>query len=252
MRTKRIGNATLYLGDCFDILPTLDMKFDAVITDPPYGVTNCDWDTSLPLDKLWILMESQTKVSANYCLFATMRFAVDLINGKRKWFRYDMIWAKSKKCGFLNTGLMPMRNHESILVFGRPGFKRETTYNPMKDAGGRAGIRKTERRGGVYRSVDGIEKYYDGTQHPCSVLPFRSEKDKGLHPTLKPVGLMEWLIKTFTNEGDIVIDPFAGSGSTGVAAINTGRRFVGIEQDKKYFDIAVERINKAYAEVSNG
>ena len=244
-----IGNTTLYCGDCFSVLPKLGMEADAIITDPPFNCTNCKWDVPLPLDKFWTLMESQTKLSANYCLFATMRFAVDLINSRRKWFRYDLVWQKSKKCGFLNTGLMPMRNHESILVFGRPGFKTGATYNPIKSVGGRAGVRKTKRRGGVYRSVDGIEKYYDGKQHPCSVLPFRSEKDKGLHPTLKPIGLMEWIVRTYTDENDVVLDCFMGSGSTGVACVKAGRRFVGIEQDKKYFDIACKRIEKAHVEL---
>ena len=254
MRIKRvmIGNATLYCGDCFDILPKLEVKADAVISDMPFGITDCDWDKPIPLDLFWAMIEERVKPSANFVLFGCGRFTIELVYSKPKWFRYDLIWHKNKKCGFLNANLMPMRSHEAILVFGQPGFQRAAVYNPQKVSGGRVGVRKTKRRGGVYRAIDGNEKYYDGMQHPCSVLHFKGEKDKGLHPTLKPVALMEWLVNTYTNEGDTVIDCFMGSGSTGVAAINTGRTFVGIEREPEYFAIAVERIQKAHDELKDG
>ena len=248
MKTKQvtIGNATLYNGNSFDVLPKLDVEVDAVVTDMPFGITDCKWDKRIPLDKFWELVEHKTKPTANIVLFACGRFTHELYNSKRKWYRYDMIWVKNKKCGFLNANLQPLRNHESILVFVRPGFFKKGTYNPQKTPGGRAGIRKTKRRGGVYRSIDGCEKYYDGTIHPCSVLYFKNET--GLHPTQKSVPLMEHLVKSCSNEGDTVIDPFMGSGSTGIACVSTGRRFIGIERDRKFFDIAVQRIVQAYAE----
>ena len=243
-----IGNATLYCGDCFDVVPKLDIVADAVISDMPFGVTDCSWDIAPPLDLFWTMVEERIKPSANIVLFGCGRFTHELYNSNPKWFRYDMIWVKNNKVGFLNSGLMPLRNHEAVLVFGQPGYQRAAVYNPQKVSGGRVGIRKTKRRGGVYRSIDGGAKFYDGMQHPCSVLHFKGEKDKGLHPTLKPVALMEWLVRTYTNEGDTVIDPFMGVGSTGVACVNTGRSFIGIERDIDYFRIACERIKQAYAE----
>jgi site-specific DNA-methyltransferase (adenine-specific) len=246
MKTKQvnIGNTMLYCGDCFKVLPTLDIQADAIVSDPPFGTTNCDWDIPIPLDTFWDMVEGQTKPTANFVLFGCGKFTNDLINSNPQWYRYDLIWTKSKKCGFLNANLQPMRNHESILIFTRPGFFKAATYNPQKTPGGRVGVRQTKRRGGVYRSVDGGEKYYDGMQHPCSVLSFKSEF--GLHPTQKPLELMEWLIRTYTNECDTIIDPFMGSGTTAVACVRTDRKFIGIERNKNFFDIACERVKKAY------
>ena len=222
------------------------MVADAVISDMPFGVTDCSWDIAPPLELFWTMVEERVKPSANFVLFGCGRFTVDLVNSRRKWFRYDLIWQKNKKCGFLNANLMPMRNHESILVFGQPGYQRTSVYNPQKVSGGRVGVRRTKRRGGVYREIEGGAKFYDGMQHPCSILHFKNET--GQHPTQKPVDLMEWLIRSYTNEGDTVIDMFAGSGSTGVAAINTDRRFVGIEMNEDYFNTAVQRIKQAHNE----
>jgi site-specific DNA-methyltransferase (adenine-specific) len=234
----------LYRGDCFSILPKLDLQADAIITDPPFAGTDCDWDVKIPLDKFWEMVVSKTKQAANFVLFGCGGFTADLINSMRKWYRYDQIWVKSKKCGFLNANKMPLRNHESVLLFGRPGFKDAATYNPQKSLGGKPGIKTRNHKSSVYRDVGQFTHISDGSVHPSSVLCFKSEK--GLHPTQKPVDLMEYLVRSYSNEGDTVIDPFAGSGTTAVACINTGRRFIGIEQDKHYFDIAVERIRKAY------
>ena len=138
-----------------------------------------------------------------------------------------------------------MRNHESILIFTQPGNCKASTYNPQKTQGGKAGIRCVKRRGGVYHCIDGHETYYDGTQHPCSVLSFDHDRGNAQkHPTQKPVALMEWLVKTYTNEGDTVIDPFMGSGTTGVACAKHNRRFIGIEREKQYFDTAAKRIRE--------
>ena len=241
MKIRSIGSCSLYCGDCFDILPKLEIEADEVISDPPFGITDCDWDVLLPLARFWETVERITKPTANFVLFGCGKFTVALINSKYRWYRYDLVWQKSKKCGFLNANLQPMRNHESILVFTRPGCFKAATYNPQKTPGGRIGIKRTKRRGGVY-SVEGGVHYADGTQHPCSVLPFKS--DWGKHPTQKPLALLEWLVKSYTNEGDIVIDPFMGSGTTGVACAKHGRRFIGIEKDKAYFDTATKRIKE--------
>jgi len=246
----QLGNCTLYRGDCFDILPKLDAVADAVISDPPYGITDCEWDTMPPLSRFWDLIEGRAKPTANFVLFGCGKFTVDLVNSKYRWYRYDLVWAKNNKAGFLNANLMPMRNHESILVFGRPGNIKASTYNPQKTQGGPVRKQAINRRSSVYSAKGNHVTHYDGTQHPCSVLSFDSDKNKhrGLHPTLKPVALMEWLIETYTNEGDTVIDPFMGSGTTGVACAKHNRRFIGIEKEKQYFDTAAKRIREAYQE----
>ena len=246
MKTKTIGDCTLYCGDCFDILPKLDVCADAVISDPPYGITDCDWDTAPPLAQFWGLADSKTKPTANFVLFGLGKFAVDLINSKYRWYRYDLIWAKNNKVGFLNANLMPMRNHEQILVFGRPGFQKASTYNPQKGGSLQKAVRKqtTNHRSSVYANCGTYTHISDGTLHPCSIVPFKSDKNtkQGLHPTLKPLALMDWLVKTYTNEGDTVIDPFMGSGTTGLACAMHGRWFIGIEKEPEYFEKAIKRI----------
>ena len=251
MRKRTIGGCTLYHGDCFSILPKLDIAADAIISDPPYGITACEWDILPPLGRFWEMVERKTKPTANIVLFGCGRFAVDLINSKYVWYRYDLIWQKNNKVGFLNANKMPMRNHESILVFGRPGFCKEATYNPQKTPGGRAGIRRPpadikHKKSCVYRDVPYTDSVSDGTLHPCSILSFKSDKNNnnGLHPTLKPLALMKWLIKTYTNEGDMVIDPFMGSGTTGVACAKLGHRFIGIEREETYYGTALKRIQE--------
>ena len=250
MKPERVevGDAVLFLGDAFDVLPKLDTQSDAIISDPPYGLTDCDWDDAIPLDKFWAMVESRMKPSANVVLFGCGKFSVALVNSKPKWYRYDLIWQKNKKCGFLNAGLMPMRSHEQVLVFGQPGFLRETTYNAQKVSGGRAGVKTTNHRSNIYGFKGNYVHHHDGTQHPGSILHFKHDRDNAAkHPTRKPLALMEFLIRSYTNENDIVVDLFCGSGTTGVAAINAGRRFIGIEREKKYFDIAVQRVEEAYA-----
>jgi site-specific DNA-methyltransferase (adenine-specific) len=252
MKTKiTIGNATMYLGDTFDILPKLKKKFDAVISDPPYGSTNCKWDVKIPLDKLWEILDQRTKQTASFVLFGCGRFTYELYNSKCKWYRYDMIWQKSKKCGHLNSRLMPMRNHEQILVFARPGFKTKTTYNAQRTPGGRVGVKTVNHKSSVYRATGKHVHVADGYLEPPSVLHFKSEFG-GHHSTQKPLGLMQYLVETYSNDGDTVLDCFMGSGSTGIAAIKTGRRFIGIEQSEEYFTVAVKRLRETYKELSKG
>jgi site-specific DNA-methyltransferase (adenine-specific) len=240
----QLGNCELYHGDCFDIVPNLNVKADSLITDPPFNMTACEWDTLIPLSRFWNIVIEKTKPAANYVFFASNRFAVDLINSRYKWYRYDLIWAKNNKVGFLNANRQPMRNHEQILIFGQPGTKHKTTYNPLKTQG-EPYTRKRNLTAGIYpaRSYTTVS---DGKQHPCSVLSYKSDKDTigGIHPTLKPLALMEFLIRSYTNKNDIVIDPFMGAGTTGVACQKHGRRFIGIEKEKQFFDIAVKRIKE--------
>jgi site-specific DNA-methyltransferase (adenine-specific) len=246
MTTSRvtIGSATLINDDCFNVLPKLNVKFDAVISDPPFGITDCAWDNPIPLDSFWNMVESHTKQSANFVLFGCGKFTVNLVNSKRKWYRYDLVWQKSKKVGFLWANKMPLRNHESILVFTRPGFFKKATYNPQKIPGGKVYIKTVNHSSNVYADKGEYTHISDGTLHPCSVLPFSNES--GQHPTQKPLALMEFLVRSYTNEKDIVIDPFMGSGTTGVACAKSGRAFIGIDSNKQYFEIACERIRKVY------
>ncbi|MDR2754423.1 MAG: site-specific DNA-methyltransferase [Planctomycetaceae bacterium] len=252
MKKVQIDNYELYHGDCFNIVPQLNITADNVITDPPYNMTHCEWDTFIPLTHFWSLIAEKSKPAANYVFFASNRFAVDLVNSKYKWYRYDLIWAKNNKVGFLNANHQPMRSHESILVFGQPGMKNQATYNPLKTQG-KPYTRQRNIKAGVY-SAQNYTTISDGTQYPCSVLCYKSDKDthNGLHPTLKPLALMEFLIQSYTNSGDLVIDPFMGSGTTGVACAKHGRKFIGIEKEKKYFEIAVNRIRDAHKERTRG
>ncbi|MCL2711121.1 MAG: site-specific DNA-methyltransferase [Planctomycetaceae bacterium] len=228
MKPLTIGNCYLYHGDSFDILPELDVVADAVISDPPYGITHHDWDTSFALKHVWRYLERKTKPAANFVFFGCGDFTIDLINARWYCYRYDLIWVKNNRTDFRNANLKPLRSHESILVFGHPGYNKESTYNPQKIPGSRGGL-----------------------VHPGSVLHFDHDRGNGQqgknhHPTQKPLALMEWLVKTYTNEFDTVIDPFMGSGTTGVACALHNRRFIGIEREKQYFDKAAERICAAY------
>jgi site-specific DNA-methyltransferase (adenine-specific) len=231
MKKVTIGNATLIHGDCFKVLPKLNEQFDAVISDPPYAISDCDWDYKIPLDAFWNMIECRTKMTASVVLFGAGKFTIDLICSKRRWYRYDLIWQKSKKVGYLNANLQPLRNHESILIFGRPGYQKVSTYCPQKTPGGRVRVQKRNHSSKVYRNKGMYTHKSDGTRHPGSVLQFDSES--GLHSTQKPLTLMEFLVKSYSREEETVLDCFMGSGSTAIACIKHNRRFVGIERDKK-------------------
>ena len=245
-----IGSCTLYQGDAFDIFPELECdSIDAVLTDPPYGITAEEWDKAPPLDSMWQWFDAITKATANFVMFAAGKFTMDLSVSNRKWYRYDLVWVKNNRLGFLNANKQPMRAHEHILVFGRPGFREEATYNPIKTpSGAKPG---TERKvkmseSGIYRNK-GCVRISDGTVHPCSILRFTSVPvNKRHHSTQKPIKLMKRLLKTYTNEGNTVFDPFAGSGTTALACLLLGRRCVAIEKEPKYFDIMCKRIEQAH------
>jgi len=218
-----IGTATLYHGDAFDILPTLeDDSIHCVASDFPYGITNHTWDQVPPLDLTWRLLEAKSKDNANYVLFGAGGFTIDLINSKRDWFRYSMAWVKNNKTGHLNAGLMPMRNKEDIIVFGKPGHQKTAVFNVP-----------------------------DGFPQPSDVLVCPHERGnnqqgKNYHVTQKPVLLMGHLLLMYSNPGDLILDSFMGSGSTGVAAMKLGRRFVGIEKDEKFFSTACQRLEEIW------
>jgi len=244
-----IGNCTLYHGDCFDILPNIDVDADAVISDPPYNTTVCDWDVYIPLAHWWCIVSDKCKASANYVLFAAGHFAIDLANSKYNWYRYDLVWHKNNRVGFFNAGKQPMWSHENILIFGKPGWRDSSTYNPQFEDGGRKDGRQRHVRisgGGVYPRREYFSKT-DGGVHPSSVLHYCKEK-AGQHPTQKSAALLEFLVRSYSNENALVLDPFMGSGTTGIACVKSGRRFIGIEKEEKFFNIAVERVRQQTAD----
>ena len=231
----------LHLGDCLDILPTLpDDSIDMVMVDLPYGTTACKWDSIIPLDFLWEQYNRICKKNAAMLFTSVQPFTTTLASSNIYIFRYEWIWEKPQGTNPMNAKVMPLKSHENILVF----YRSKPTYNPqMWYSTPYSGFSSdTSKIGEVYGNQQ--SKHRDnpeGSRYPKTVLKFKQEK--GLHPTQKPVGLMEYLIKTYTNEGDTVLDNTMGSGTTGVACVNCNRSFVGIEMDKKYYQISKERFN---------
>lgn len=236
----QIGDATLYLGDCLDILPTLD-KVDCVVTDPPYGTTKNEWDNKLNLEILWNHFKSICKNNCAYIFTASQPFTTDLINSNRAWFKYEWIWDKiNRYSNFLDSNIKPMKRHENIIIFydNQPIFNKQCgTGKPYKAK--RSG--KLYEGFGEYSNING-ENF--GSRNPYSIIHIKADKKDNKHPSQKPVELMEYLSLTYTNEQETILDPFMGSGTTGVAALKLGRKFIGIEIDETYFKIAVERISK--------
>lgn len=229
-------------GDCFDILPTLDAgSVDAVIMDMPYGTTNLPWDHKIDLARLWELIKYVLKPGGVTAAFSQQPFSTDLINSNRAWFRYELIWRKTAPVGFLDANRRPMRVHENILVFcenyrrSNDGKRAAMTYNPQMTVGS-----PYKRRGGTNRaahySYSGATKDREntGTRFPVDVLDFANRGGPAYHPTQKPVDLMEWLVRTYTREGELVVDPFAGAGSTLVACKKVNRYAIGIELKEEY------------------
>lgn len=225
-------------GDCLKLLSELaDNSVDMILTDPPYGTTENTWDKRVPLDLMWEQFNRVIKPNGAIVMFAQMPYGTELICSNKKMFRYEWIWEKSCAVGFLNANKMPLRAHENILVF----YKSLPTYNPQFTQG--KPYKSTNAPTTIYGSYARTETVNNGTRYPRDVIKM-SRDSNGTHPTQKPVALCEYLIRTYTNEGETVLDPFMGSGSTGVAAINTGRGFIGIELDEKYYELAKQRLTK--------
>ena len=233
--------------DCLEEMKLIpDKTIDMILCDLPYGTTQNKWDTIIPTDLLWNAYERIIKDRGMICLTASEPFTTRLISSNYKMFKYDLIWDKKSTTGFLNSKRMPLRKHEQILCF----YKKLPTYNPVMETRGKPRNKGfyNKRKGdgdSCYGKFENIESY-NNTYYPTSILEFSNanQKDK-LHQTQKPVALLEYLIKTYTNEGETVLDFTMGSGSTGVACKNTGRNFIGIELDKEYFEIAKKRIEEA-------
>lgn len=232
----------LFNDNCFNVLPGLKAgSVSLVLTDLPYGTTACKWDSVLPLDRLWAELHRVATRDAVFVFTAQQPFTWVLCASNPNEFKYELIWEKPNGTNPFQARRMPMKKHENILVFSRG----TPTYNPQMTSGKPYrwnSARSGGEAGGIRQSRE-TPINNEGTRYPGSVLCFPQER--GLHPTQKPVALMEWLIKTYSNAGDQVLDVTMGSGTTGVAAINTGRGFCGIELERRYFTTAQERVAEA-------
>ena len=234
----------LHLGDCLEVMQGIpDGSVDAVICDPPYGTTDCRWDVVIPFEPMWAQLKRIVKPNGAIVLTASQPFTSALVMSNVKMFSYSIIWSKSKPVGHLNANRKPMNKHEDILIFS----KHQPTYNPQGVKERQPKTITRTNKGGVYGSKAGVASVQKFTGYPNSIIEFNSQ-DGQLHPTQKPVALMEYLIRTYTNPGETVLDFTFGSGTTGVAAANTGRRFIGIERDPDYFAVASARIRTAQAD----
>lgn len=247
MRTERIGNATLILGDCLTVMETLaDQSVDLILCDLPYGMTANKWDTVIPFAPLWASYLRVAKPTAAIVLTASQPFTSALVMSQPNLFRHEWIWMKNRGSNFANTVREPMKEHESVIVFSRGKW----TYNPQMQTRAPAGASRAKYKinqgshSSNYRNF--VERTHSGLPEmrvPSSCQEFICEV--GYHPTQKPVPLMEHLIRTYSNPGDLVLDNCMGSGSTGVGAMRSGRDFVGIELDPVHFQTAVGRITAA-------
>jgi len=235
-------------GDCLEIMKSIETgSIDMILCDLPYGTTAQKWDVIIPFDKLWEQYERIIKDNGAIVLFGKNPFTAKLIMSNEKLFRYELIWEKTRAGNSMQVCKQPSAIHENILLF----YKKQPTYNDLKFKvdekyiDKRKSIKDSFYNSGHYSGVM-KRKADDGLRHPQSILPFNSVWKKEMHPTQKPVALLEYLIKTYTNEWDMVLDNTMGSGTTGVAAYNLNRAFIGIEMDEKYFEIAQKQITDLY------
>lgn len=246
------SRCTIYHGDCLEILPQLGGgHVDMVATDLPYGMTDCAWDSQLPLMQLWDALNRMTKQDAAIVLTASQPFAATLVSSNPKAFKHEWVWKKNAGSNFGTVKRQPMKEHESVLVFSYGRY----TYNPIMQERAESGLARV--RSGVVNYATKAEAYQSGgltgtassnrpdLRYPSSVQQFNRER--GLHPTQKPVDLMAYMIRTYTNAGELVLDICMGSGTTLVAAKRTGRRALGIEINEKYCEIAANRASQELA-----
>lgn len=241
----------LFLGNCLELMTNIpDSSIDCIIVDPPYGTTQCSWDTIIPFGDMWKQIIRITKDNSPICVFGAEPFSSFLRVSNIKMFKYDWVWQKDKATNHLNAKKQPMRRNEIISVF----YNKQCLYNPQLTNKDPKNIRKSptvRSQSEVYGEMtnESVRSIPDTMSYPNETLYFRGcfgDKGKSFHPTQKPVDLIEYLLKTYTNKNDTVLDFTMGSGSIGVACGNLRRNFIGIELDQKYFDIAEERIKEAY------
>ena len=242
-------NTEIYYGDCLEVIPQLaaqGIKVDLILADPPFGTTHCKWDSVIDFAAMWSAIACVSHDNTPALIFSQHPFTCALGCSNIRNLRYSWIWEKTQGTGFLNAKRMPLKCHEDILVF----YGRLPKYNPIKTDGH---IRKVVAAahqlkcnpGEIYRKHDNYSNYDSTERYPRSVLRYKTDKQTcALHPTQKPVALLEYLIRTYTNEGDTVLDFVMGSGSTGVACQNTGRKFIGIERDAECFQTAKTRLEE--------
>lgn len=225
----------LMKGDCLERMKEIESgSVDMILTDPPYGTTQCKWDSIIPLEPMWEQLRRIIKPNGAIVMTASQPFTTTLISSNMKMFKYCWVWHKRTSANVGAARFQPLKTHEDIVVFGGK-YKPQMTKGKMRRKGGKA--KSGEANGNLPPVYYWSDEYY-----PTSVLDIKSER--GLHPTQKPVALMEYLIKTYTNEGETVLDFTSGSFTTGVACVNLNRKFIGIELDKGYFDIGVNRIKE--------
>lgn len=258
IKNKQFINKVLY-GDCLEWMPQIeDKSVDMILCDLPYGISNCKWDSIIPFEALWNQYKRVIKDNGAIILTASQPFTSALVMSNPKWFKYEWIWDKVIPSGHLNAKRMPLKYHENILVF----YKKQCTYNRQfteKPLYARRPNRQkiSESKDKEYtQTVYGnfkhlyADDYDDTVSNPKSILridnPKGSKKKRNVHPTQKPVSLFEYLIKTYTNEGETVLDNCLGSGTTAVACINTDRNFIGIEKEWDYCEISNKRVKEAY------
>lgn len=230
----------LYNDDCYNVLPKLK-EIDCIIVDLPYGITACSWDMVIDLEEMWKQIKKIIKPNANIIFFCTTKFGYELIKSNPKWFRYDIVWEKPNSVGFLNSNKSPLRCHEMIYVFNNPS-KSYSTYNPQKIEGQPFYHKNNKSHAELYGDIKRIPTENQGTRFPRSIQKFTNSHKGSFHPTQKPTDLLEWLLKSYSNENDVVLDFTMGSGSTGVACKNTNRKFIGIEKDEEIFKVAKQRL----------
>ena len=243
----------LIQGDCLEVMKEIpDGSVDMILTDPPYGTTACKWDTIIPFEPLWEQYKRIIKDNGAIVLTASQPFTSALVMSNPDMFKYEWIWEKSNPANIACANIQPLKYHENIVVF----YSKQPIYNKQMIERDELGKKRLKNKnnpirfsGSAIQNEEGVKKDYaidrydEEVKNPSTVLKIKMERGK-LHPTQKPVALFEYLIKTYTNEGDLVLDNCAGSGTTGVACKNLNRNFIGIELDEEYFKIAEKRINE--------
>jgi len=236
-----VSGSAVFQGDCLEIMPLIpDKSIDLILADPPFGTTACKWDTVIPFEPMWAQLKRIIKPNGAIVLFGSQPFTSALVMSNVKMFKYELIWHKSHPTGFASSKKRTMKYHENIVIF----YNNQPTYNPQMTKGkpnhwniNKAGtVSNSQPKLGEVKNVNGDNKF------PNSVMYFNSPNRNGIfHPTQKPVPLLEYLIKTYSNENDTVLDFTMGSGSSMVASKNLNRKFIGIEKEANYYEIACRR-----------
>lgn len=249
---------SIYQGDCLELMKEIpDASIDFICVDVPYGITACAWDKRIPFAPMWSEVMRVAKDNAAIAMFAKGKFLIELASSNLKYYRYKWVWHKNLACGFLNAKKMPLCAHEDILIF----YRHLPTYNPQFTQGKpycKTGSSSSRNYGKIknFHTTDNLT----GDRYPTDLQKFKTpnsgfpknHQSNVVHSTQKPVDLLEYLIKTYSNAGEVVLDFTCGSGSTCVAAVNSGRQFIGIELDEKYFEIACDRVVEAENKLVNG